>query len=113
MEAGEPRELTCSSSFSVSVRWKKHRAGWLAGVVGGLLGLPPPVSWSFPFSFFHFFFFVEKKREGKKGNLGHKNYNNNFYELPTLKSSKAQVFGSEIFKVSYCLNLKFELANWV
>ena len=45
--------------------------------------------------------------------MGHKNYENNFYELPTLKSSNAQVFGSEIFKVSVVCEIEFEFAKMV
>ena len=70
-----------------------------------------PAAPSSCFSFFLLFsfFLVEKKREEKKGKLGHKNYDNNFYEMPILKSSNSQTFGSEVFKISFCLNLNLNL----
>ena len=41
--------------------------------------------------------------------MGHKNYDNNFYEMPILKSSKSQTFGAEVFNISNYLNLRL---NW-
>ena len=71
MEAWEPRELTCSLVAS-SVRTEEGERGWLLGlvahgVVGGPLGLPPPVA--FPFLFIPLFF-VEKKRREKNRDFG-------------------------------------------
>ena len=72
----------------VSLRTKEMRcsAGLpLAGVVGGLLGLPPPAA-GFSFSF-NSFFFVEKKRKKRKGLLGIKKYDTNFYKMSILKKN--------------------------
>ena len=69
---------------------ERSQGGYWAGL--GPIRLPPP--------FFAFipFFFVEKTKEEKKGKRGHKNYNNNFYELPFSRMFRCTSFGSDILR---------------
>ena len=83
-----------------SVRGRRSQGG--IGLDWAQLGCHPPLFFLFPF-------FVEKRREEKKGKRGIKNYNNNFYELPFSKLFRFTSFGSEIFGISNYLNLKL---NW-
>ena len=65
MEAGDPQELTCSSCPLFP--YEEEGPGGI-GLVWAQLGCHPP----FVFFLFIPLFFVEKKREDKKGKLGHK-----------------------------------------